>query len=66
MEFSSAAFRVFHSGIQNFFFKVYKNGTEVRTELKDQYFHPMEIYKSGICPFLRGLAAEPQNQVGNE
>src|SRR5882757_3717358 len=51
---------LFHDIIQ-----VFPNKTEVRTEVKDQYFHPIEVYKSGIGPFLKGLLVKPQNRVSS-
>jgi hypothetical protein len=32
--------------------------------MKDQFFHPIKVWESGVGPFLKGLTVKPQNRIG--
>ena len=62
-EFSAAAFRVGHTMLSPGLLLVGADGQQARISLAEAFFNPQLVADNGISPILRGLAAQPAQQV---
>lgn len=64
--FATAAYRFGHSMLNEQLLRLERNGDEIREghiALADAFFSPDEVIEIGIEPYLRGLSAQPAQEV---